>query len=212
MLPLSSTVIDQKNDLHSTDAIILLLELDIPSVIDPLRLARNNSDVSWNGHTWVAFPFDMDEINDTTTGEIPQVAIQIANASRAIEAYLIEYDTWLKLNSHRPIIATIRIVSTADLVNTTPVASFVFEVSHFKTTAATATFFLAQKNIYSLRFPPNRASRKCRWRFGSVECGVVALPGQTCNKTLSDCRSFSNSVRFGGFPSVGGALEKVYVE
>lgn len=209
MLPLSSIVIDQKNSLGSSDPIILLLKLTIPSLVAPIRLTRNNEDVTWQTATWQAFPWTIDDITENATGEVPQVVIQLANTSRVIEAYITEYDVWLKLNSHQPIIAEIIIVSTADLANTTPIASFEFEVSHFNTNATTASFYLTQKNIYLLRFPPDRITRRCRWKFGSVQCGVTPLVGQTCNKTLSACRGYNNSVRFGGYPSVGGKLEKV---
>lgn len=212
MLPLSATVIEQKNLMGSTEPVIMLLELVVPSLVDPIRLARNNEDVTWNTVLYQAFPWTIDDIADSADGEIPQVNIQIANASRAIEKYLIDYDVWLKLNSHVPIVATISIVSTADLLNATPIASFEFEVSHFNANAKTATFFLTQKNIYALRFPPNRAVRKCRWKFGSVQCGVTPTAGQTCNKTLTDCRAYNNEGQFGGFPSIGGGLEKVISE
>lgn len=212
MIPISATVIEHKNQLSTNDPVVLLLQLDVPSLVDPIRLARNNEDVVWNTFTYQAFPFTIDDLNDTADGEIPEVSIKLANASRAIEKYLIDYDYWLKLNTHIPIVATISIVSTADLANTTPVASFEFEVSHFQTNSEVATFFLVQKNIYALRFPPNRAVRKCRWKFGSVQCGVVPGVGEICNKTLTACRGYNNETRFGGFPSIGGNLEKVIDE
>lgn len=208
MINLSSAVIEQKNDLSSTESILILLELDIPSLSEKIKLVRNNEDVLWNGSNWQSFPFDLDEISEASAGEIPQLSIRIANASRVIEKYLTDYDQWLKLNFHKQIIATIYLIATSDIANNSPIKSYEFEVSSFYTNAREAVFNLTQKNIYAMQFPNNRITRKCRFKFGSVECGLNVLDGQSCNKTLSDCRRFNNSIRFGGFPSVGGKMDK----
>jgi len=209
MIPISSVVIDQKNDLGSTDAIVVALQLDIPSLAEPIRLVRNNENITWDSQVWQSFPFEIDEISETATNEVPSVAITLANASRAMEMYVSQYDAWLKENAHQPIIATIHVLSTADLANTNAILSMSFEISSFNSSAQVMTFNLTQKNLYIKSFPPNKITRKCHFKFGSTECGV--LTGGTCNKTLADCRRHNNSVRFGGYPSVGGKLDKVYL-
>lgn len=212
MLSLSSTVIDQKNDLGSTEPIVVALQLDIPSLTEPIRLVRNNENITWNSEVWQAFPFNLDEITEQASGEVQQLALSVANASRVMKYYISEYDTWLKLNAHQPIIARLYIISIADIANETPIKMFEFKVSSFTSNATQVVFNLVQDNIYILKFPPNKLSRKCRFKFGSVECGVTPTTGQVCNKTLSDCRVYNNSTRFGGFPSIGGKLEKVINE
>lgn len=208
MIPLSSIVIDQKNDLGSTESILIALELSIPSIAEPIYLVRNNENITWRGETWQSFPFSIDEISETSTNEVPSVAITLANASRAMELHIQQYDTWLKGNAHQPIIATIHVISTADLANTDSIKSMDFEISSFSSNATAVTFNLTQKNLYMKRFPPYQITRKCHFKFGSVECGV--LTGGTCNKTLADCERHLNSGRFGGYPSVGGKLDKVF--
>lgn len=208
MITLSSNVIDHKNDLSSTEAFLIALELSIPSLPEPIYLIRNNENIIWRGITWQSFPFSIDEISETSTNEVPSVAITLANASRAMEMYVAQYDTWLKENAHQPIIGTIHVISTADLANPNAIRSISFEISSFNSTAQAMTFNLTQKNLYMKRFPPNALTRKCHFKFGSPECGINT--GGTCNKTLSDCRRHNNSFRFGGYPSVGGTLEKVY--
>ncbi|MEW5832139.1 MAG: hypothetical protein AB1763_04815 [Campylobacterota bacterium] len=209
MIPLSSIVIDHKNDLASNEAFLIALELSIPSLESPIYLIRNNENITWRGITWQAFPFSIDEISETSTNEVPSIAITLANASRVMELYVTQYDAWLKENPHQPIVATIHIISTADLANTDSIRSMSFEISSFNSTAQAMVFNLTQKNLYVKRWPPNAITRKCHFKFGSVECGVNSA-GKTCNKTLSDCRRHANSIRFGGYPSVGGKLEKVF--
>jgi phage-related protein len=208
MLPLSSIVIDQKNSLGSTEAILVALELSIPSLSEPIYIVRNNEDITWNSHIWQSFPFSIDEISETASNEVPSIAITLANASRAMEMYISQYDIWLKQNSHQPIVATIHVLSTADLNNTSSILTMSFEISSFSSTAQAMTFNLTQKNLYIKSFPPNKITRKCHFKFGSTECGVIT--GGTCDKTLNDCRNHNNSFRFGGYPSVGGKLDKVY--
>lgn len=208
MITLSSNVIDHKNDLSSTEAFLIALELSIPSLETPIYLIRNNDNIIWRGITWQSFPFSIDEISETSSNEVPSVAITLANASRAMEMYVVQYDTWLKENAHQPIIGTIHVLSTADLDNTEAIRSISFEISSFNSTAQAMTFNLTQKNLYMKRFPPNALTRKCHFKFGSSECGITT--GGMCNKTLPDCRRHNNSYRFGGYPSVGGTLEKVY--
>ena len=89
---------------------------------------------------------------------------------------------------------------------------FEFKVSSFYTNATEAVFMLTQDNVYLLRFPPNKLIRRCRFKFGSLECGYTPIAGQVCNKTLTACRSYNNSERFGGYPSVGGGFERVISE
>jgi len=209
MITLSSIVIDQKNDLGSTEAILIALELSIPSLSEPIYIVRNNENITWNSHTWQSFPFSIDEISETASNEVPSVAITLANASRAMEMYVSQYDVWLKENAHQPIVATIHVLSTADLANTNSILTMSFEISSFSSTAQAITFNLTQKNLYIKSFPPNKITRKCHFKFGSTQCGVTT--GGTCNKTLVNCRLHNNSIRFGGYPSVGGKFDKVYL-
>jgi len=209
---LSNNVIEHKNSLASDKEILLLLEINIPSIENPIYITNNNEDVTWNGETWQTLGFDIDDIVDESNNSIPEVNLKISNASRAMELYIIKYDIWLKQNPHQAIDTTLYIVSSADLANTTPIQSYSYEVSKYATDPEWATFTLSFGNLFIKRFPKNRITRNsCRWRFGSTECGYSIIGSETCNKTLSNCRSYNNSERFGAFPSVGGRLDKVYL-
>jgi len=211
MLSLSDIVIETKNDISSSESMIVLLQLDVPSLQDPIYLARNNEDITWNSIDWLTFPFDIDDLTDDTTGEVPEVSIKLGNASRVIEQYLLEYDLWLKANVHQAVIATLYIINTADIANNTPIVTYEFEVSSFNTDSEWAYFKLTFKNFYNMRFPKNRMMRNsCRWRFGSTECGYTIIGAETCNKTLTDCKNYDNSTRYGAFPSVGGELQRLF--
>lgn len=212
MLPLSPETITAKNDLASAESFIVLLEANIPGQTETMRLARNNEDVVWRTFTWQRFPFEIDDISEDGGGEVPQINIRVANASRVLERYLLEYDAYLKANGLAKITVSIHVVNTADLGNTDSIVTYNLNVASWKTDAKWATFTLSFENFYVKRFPRNRILRnQCRWKFGSTQCGYTPGAGETCNKTLNACRGYNNSQRFGGFPSVGGKLSKVYV-
>ena len=211
-MALSSNVIQHKNALASSDEILLLLEINIPSLVDPIYITNNNEDVTWNGENWISFGFTIDEISEDADNSVPEVNLMLPNANRAMEQYIIEYDLWLKQNPHQSIDTTLYIVSSADIANPVPIQSYSYEISKYSSNSQWVTFTLTFDNLFIKRFPKNRITRNsCRWKFGSTECGYTILGSETCNKTLTACRGFNNSGRFGAFPSVGGKLDKVYL-
>ncbi len=56
-LSLSSIAIEEKNKLATDSVFLICLEITIPGVAEPVRVVRNNEDLTWQGETWVAFPF-----------------------------------------------------------------------------------------------------------------------------------------------------------
>jgi lambda family phage minor tail protein L len=200
---LSSEVIAQKNTMGSEDAFLVCLEIVIPDITEHIRLVSNTEDIIWQGHTWLAFPFELDEISDQTEGEIPRVDLRIPNVNRDIESYLQEYDRYVKQNGPADIEVTIYIVSSATLDDPTPVVSHDYILIQPISAADYVTFTLGAPNIYRKRFPLNRILKNsCRFKFKSDRCGYTGT-ATTCNKTLSRCRELDNSTRFGGFPGVG---------
>lgn len=207
MLPaLSSIAIEEKNKL-ATDSIFLpCLSITIPGLTDPVRVVRDNQNLTWAGHTWIAFPFEIDEIGDNSKGEIPQVNIMVCNISRAIEAYLQEYDTYCKTYGFAPITVDLYVINTKAVTanpNCAPEVEHSFILKQPKTDSKWATFTLGASNVYTMRVPPGRILKNtCRFKFKDSRCGYTGS-GATCTKTLTACRAYGNSVRYGGFPGTG---------
>jgi len=203
---LSSIAIEEKNKL-ATDSIFLpCLEITIPGLDDPIRVVRDNQDLTWKTYTWVAFPFEIDEIGDTSKGEIPQIDIRVANISRAMESYLQAYDSYCKTNGYTPITVNIYVVNTKAILadgNCDPEVEHSFVLKQPKTNAEWATFTLGATNTYTIRVPQGRLLKNtCRYKFKDARCGYAGEE-VACDKTLVACRSYNNSDRFGGFPGVG---------
>jgi lambda family phage minor tail protein L len=207
---LSSEIIQQKNDLGSTDSFLVLLEITIPDVTEPIRVVSNTEDITWNGHSWIAFPFEMEEISEQSQGEIPRVELRIPNVDRTVEGYLQEYDAYVKRNGPADITVGIYVVSTATLDDPTPVVYHEYILVQPTSTHDYITFTLGAPNPYRKRFPLNRILKNnCRYKFKQERCGYTGT-ATSCNKTLVRCRELNNSTRYGGFPGVGrGGLSLV---
>ena len=84
------------NDLGGDSVLLVALKIVIPST-PIIYLVRNGESVTFLGNEYQPFEFSIGEIT-SGKGETPQLQLQIDNTSRAIERYLIEYDTYLKIN------------------------------------------------------------------------------------------------------------------
>lgn len=203
-LSLSAIATTEKNKLGTDSVWLIALKIDIPGLVSPIRVVRNNEDITWDGKTWTAFPFEIDEISDQK-GEVPRVNIRVSNISRAMEAYLQDYDTYTKNNGFSPIEVTIYVLNSDNLASSTPEVEHVFELIQPKSNSKWVTFTLGASNPFNRRFPQARILKNhCRYIFKDSRCGYTGA-ATSCDKTLSRCRALSNSTRFGAFPGCGQA-------
>jgi lambda family phage minor tail protein L len=195
-LPLSAAAYLEKNSLESDGAFLLLLEVDLPDS-SVLRLARNPSDIEWNGNTYQRFPFELDEIGDSSKNEVPSVGIRIGNVTRAIQAFLEQY------NGLTGAEVRILVVHSAHLDVATPEVSLTYQVVGCSADNQWVSLSLGASSPFMRRFPQARLLlNHCRWKFKSTECGYAGAE-TTCSKSLGRCQQLANSPRFGGFPGVG---------
>jgi lambda family phage minor tail protein L len=181
----------------------------IPGVADTIRIARNVDDVTWRGLTWTAFPFELNEIGEEAKGEVPQVEMRIGNVSRIMEAFLQDFDLYLKTHGYSPIVVNIYVVNSKNLASSTPEVEHIYELIQPKTNSSWATFVLGASNPFNQRYPQARILKNhCRFLFKSDLCGYNGVE-TTCDKTLTRCRDLDNSVNFGGFPGVGAGGIKI---
>lgn len=206
-LTLSSIAIEEKNKLATDSVFLICLKVTIPGVTDPQHMVRDNKDLDWQGITWTAFPFELDEISEVK-GEVPQVNIRICNIMRAMEGFIQDYDTYCKVNGYSPMEVVIYVVNTKQIAAhpmCDPEVSHEFILKQPKTDSKWATFVLGASNPFRRRFPQGRILKNfCRFRFKGDDkrCGYTGTAAE-CNKTLARCRVLENSERFGGFPGAG---------
>lgn len=203
-MALSLTAIQEKNSLGTDSVFHVLLEVLIPGV-DPVTITNNGEDVIWDSRTWLAFPFEISELNENSAGEVPQWTITLDNRQRVIEKYLSDYDQYLKVNGieGNEIKCNCFIVNSKDLDNPEAIKEVYFELSQPSTTSEQATFVLTADSPFNIMVPKRRFIKQyCYWKFKGLECGYAGS-ASTCDKSLLQCKSYENSSRFGGFPGVG---------
>ena len=203
-LPLSSIAIAEKNKLATDSIFMLALMVIVPGVVDPIRIVLNNSDITWAGDTWTAFPFEIADLSDNNKGEVPQIVVKIANVSRAMEGFIQDYDSYVKTNGYEPMGVYIYVLNSKNLASSTPEVEHYFELTKPSFDAKWAYFTLGAGNPFNRRFPGNRIMKShCVYRrFKGDRCGYTGSE-TTCDRTLTQCRAFNNQARFGGAPGLG---------
>lgn len=206
MLTLSAEGILEKNKLISDGVWLPLVEIILVDPTTTLRLVQNTDNITWNGETWVAFPFDLGDTTEDSKGALPSIQLTVSNVTRAIQYYLEEG------NGAVGATVTIRVVHSKHLDLTTPEIEETFSILSPKVDANNVVFDLGSDYPISARRPEKRIMKNfCPFVYGGPECAVAAgtlIGFPTCGKTLTDCRARKNSVRFGGEPSIptGGGL------
>lgn len=197
MLTLSAVAKIEANKMHGDGAWLILLEIQIPNV-DTIYLVRNNENITWNSIEWIAFPFDLDDIKETSDGEIPSVILKVSNVTRAMQGYIEN------ANGGVGSVVILRIVHSQHLDLTEPEIEEEFVCLNTKCDNQWIDFELGIGEVIQKRFPPKRYLKNfCPFKFKGIECGLSSLVvGTTCDRTLSMCRDYGNSTRFGGFPAI----------
>jgi phage-related protein len=108
---ISSFALLEKNKLTSSTVWLVMLEITIPGVAIPIRITSNNESVTWREESWIAFPFELDDISEESKGEVPQVTLRVSNVSRVMESYLQDFDLYTKTSGYSPIEVKIYVVN-----------------------------------------------------------------------------------------------------
>ena len=214
-LPLSSIAITEKNKLNTDSVFLLCLKITVPGVAEPIRVVSNTENITWLGETWVSMDFRIEEITEVSSGENPQVSLKVSNVSRAMESYVQEYDVYCKNNGYSEITVDIYVINTKVIAadpNADPEVEHSFILIAPQSTAQWVSFTLGAPNPWTQRFPRNRMLKnQCRYSEFKTDprCGYTGAE-TTCDRTLTTCRTYGNSARFGGTPGIGhGGLNLV---
>jgi phage-related protein len=190
MKNLPAVVVHQKNKISTSSAWIVLLDISITTTF---YLCSNNESVSFGGHTYEPFPFDLEPHEENNKGEIPTLSLKVANVTQLIQEQIEENDGGVGSS------ITIRVVNSDYLTSDYSELEMEFSILAAEASAEWLTLTLGAPNPLRRRFPPWRyISSHCHWDFKSVECGYSG--GATvCDRTWERCQALNNTVRFGGY-------------
>lgn len=197
-LSISTDAIAEKNKLGNTDPWLLLLEIVYPDET-PVRVVWNTEDITWDGETWQAFPFQLGDMEETKEGEIPAVSLTIFDIGRQLIPIIDDHGGGVGAT------VWVRVVHGAHLDNTTPEFEQNFEIVETQISHDfSINFKLGAEDMASKRSPQNRFLKgHCRYKeFKGPECGYDGDETE-CSRTFERCRELNNQKRFGGFPGVG---------
>ena len=201
----SAFMVAEKNKVASGNVTLMLLEIHIPGETETVvRIAQNNEDVTWAGETWQALPVQISEIPQSSKGDVPRVDIQVSNVNREMRYYIELYDIYTKTYGYSPITVKIMVINSGNLAATEPEVEFDFELVQPKSGTQWATFTLGAPSPFNQRYPLLRVMKNhCQvMKFKDAECGYNGAE-TTCDRTLTTCRTYSNSGRFKAFPGAG---------
>ena len=198
MLNLPLLLRQEKNNIASTAPWLALLDLTLPDN-SHIRLVRNTEDITFGGNVYTAFAFDLGEIRSAGEGKISGVALRVANPERAFALYMEQYAGLVGCN------VTLQVVHAGNLSEDHSELALYWQVIAATVDDEWVTFTLGEENPLRRRFPLQSAMpANCNWIFKGAECAYAGA-ATSCDRSLDNCRSLGNSVRFGGRPGIVGA-------
>lgn len=153
--------------------------------------------------TFWPLPFRFSPFEQNQEGDLPASELAIDNTTRVLMRYL-HAGRGLEGNP-----CTIYMVAQDGLTLAMPNherREWKLQVQSVHATSEAVVLRIASPNWFDARKPAERyVPNRCRWRFGSSECGYVinsVAAFTTCNKTVPDCTERGEDHRVRGLPVV----------
>ena len=172
------------NQQNLNKVVATLLEIQLPT---PIRLVDDNQDWTFESHTFTAFPFKINGVEESTKGEIPKVTLSVSNVTNLISS-IIQEDI-----DNTPVkISVVRYgENTADI-------EFNFVANGLSYDEEWVTFELTAPVNFVKSFPFMKYSQVCPFVFKGWQCKYNG--NQTsCDHSARTCKTLGNYARFGGF-------------
>lgn len=192
----------------SSNPWIILLDLELSD--QTLYFARNNEDVIFGGHTYQAWPIEIDSVTQEASTQVPRITLRVSNHNLVLSGYLEDYGGAVGAT------VTLRVVNMANLAGE-PDLDIAYQALAASAPDGWATFVLGAKNLLRRKFPPfPTLDGHCPLLFNSPAvraaldvrgelCGYQGAD-VTCDHTLNGangCAVKNNQQRFGGAPGIG---------
>ena len=194
---MSAGALVEKQKLHGDGAFLVLLEISFPSIDETVYLVRNTEDILWGGKTWTAFPFELEDFKEDSSGGVPELTLKVSNVQMNFAYYVDQVKGGVGATF------ILRVVHSNHLDVLTPELEEEFFCQSTKVADDWITFSLGAGESVMRRFPQRRYIKNfCPYKYKGIECGAMSGYEQ-CDRTLVACRIRGNNKRFGGFVSIG---------
>lgn len=202
MQTLSSAVLLELHKMSSDGAIIWLMAIPEHSIY----VAASQSDIAWNGHSWLKFPFELGIIGLDSDGKLPEIVARAYDIDGQLEYWVDQYDGFSGDT------AEIYAVHTNCLDSSDAIWSVEFNIrgARYSSDLDVIELSLSIDNPISLRFPAQLTHAElCQYHepdgFKGTRCGYSGAE-TTCDRKFSTCISYGNQKRFGAQPGIMGTI------
>ena len=197
MKSISSTITPIANTLSDAGSFLLLVEFSTPNSPTSFYV-RNNEDVVYTynaSENYNCIGMEFGDLVETLQGDLPSFTLRISNTARTFANRMELYNGLLGYT------VTIKLVHSLHL-DLAPELTYIFEILEAEQNDQWVTFTLGIPNPLTKRFPRDRyVPSLCRFVFKGAYC-QYAGSASTCNHTLTQCRTYANSIHFGGSPGI----------
>jgi phage-related protein len=174
------------NSLNLNKVVHTLLEIQSTT---PIYLVDDNQNFTFNNKTFIAFPWKLEGITESSKGEEPKIKISVSNITNLVMQILEE-----GIDNTPVIIRVVREGETeADL-------EFRYVANSYSYDQNNIIFDLTAPVNYLKSFPTGNYSSVCPFVFKGWQCRYLGNK-TACNKTAKQCKEYGNLARFGGFQS-----------
>ncbi len=193
MLSISAISKAEKNKLGTDSCFLILLEIRLSG--GAVFICYNNEDVTWKGQLYQAFPFRIGETSEDSDGSDPNVLLKVSNVAQGFQWYVETSGGGVGTE------VILRVVNSKNM-NGNPDLEEKYSVLSCKVDEEWVEFTLGADYSARTRRPLDRYMKNhCPFAYKGLRCGYTGSKAN-CKHTLADCRSHSNSARFGGFPGI----------
>lgn len=208
------------------DGIVELYDLDLSVITGDSndkfyftnQIKPDSTKIQWQGRTYEPLPIISTGYDKSTTGQIPQPSLTVANVLGTFTEVINNLDDLVgaKITRRRTLAKYLDGEPQADPSQEFPIDIFYIE-RKTEESISTITWQLASiLDVEGIQIPRRVITQNfCQWKYRSSECGYVGGPVATvndqptnnanldqCGKRLGSCQlRFPNqSLPFGGFP------------
>ena len=190
---LDPDAIAAKNGITFNAAWVWLVKF-LLSPSEAFYITSGETEVTFDGQTWVPFPFNIDDFEEDDAGNLSEASIRMGDPRREIAKLLLK----------NPNIDGSEVV-VYQHVNDQTTEGYTFVVEDTQIGVGFVQFRLGNATaLMTAMFPARRIYQKtCNKEFGSADCGYVPDPDDYCDHTLRGalgCAHWGNHGRFGGCP------------
>lgn len=200
---LSIANVIEKNRIASATPFLILIDVGVidpntGTLIETLRLVRNNEDIVFQGNTYTAANFDLEL--KAESGAQHNLTLSVRDLTLTVQARMQAYGGGIGFT------VTLMVVNAGNLAQPAEIVEY-FEIIGASADASTytASFTLGTENSVMQSFPRRKQTVDfCQWRYKGAECGYSGFM-PTCDLSLqgpNGCAVHGNTVRFGGFPGL----------